>query len=126
MSDSSRPQGPGAECPDGTEAAEFFSDSERAELERACRSLLRQSGARVPRRVRPGRVPANLVGERQRRCAVPGAGRVQNEEVRTGRPVAKQEVPKGSDFHCNLRVETGGPLIEVVNNNASPTRMPSS
>lgn len=47
-----------------------------------------------------------------------GKNWIMYEEVRTGRPVAKQEVPKGSDFHCNLRFETNGPLIEVVNNNA--------
>jgi hypothetical protein len=37
---------------------------------------------------------------------------------RTGLEIARQSVPKGSDFHCNLRFEVAGVFIDVVNNNA--------
>ena len=40
------------------------------------------------------------------------------EELNTGRQIARQSVPKGSDFHCNLRFEEAGVFIDVVNNNA--------
>ena len=35
---------------------------------------------------------------------------------RTGKEVARQEVPKGSDFHCFLRFEEDGVFFEIVNN----------
>jgi hypothetical protein len=44
-------------------------------------------------------------------CGIP-------EKLNTGRPIARQAVPTGSDFHCNLRFEVGGVFIDVVNNNA--------
>ena len=40
------------------------------------------------------------------------------EELNTGRQLARQAVPKGSDFHCNLRFEDAGIFIDIVNNNA--------
>jgi len=40
------------------------------------------------------------------------------EELNTGRQIARQSVPQGSDFHCNLRFEEAGVFIDVVNNNA--------
>lgn len=40
------------------------------------------------------------------------------EELNTGRPLARQAVPKGSDFHCNLRFESTGVLVDIVNNNS--------
>jgi hypothetical protein len=40
------------------------------------------------------------------------------EELNTGRQVARQAVPKGSDFHCNLRFEPAGVFVDVVNNHA--------
>lgn len=40
------------------------------------------------------------------------------EELNTGRQIARQSVPKGSDFHCNLRFEEPGIFIDVVNNHA--------
>jgi hypothetical protein len=40
------------------------------------------------------------------------------EELNTGHQIARQAVPTGSDFHCNLRFEAGGVFIDVVNNNA--------
>jgi hypothetical protein len=38
------------------------------------------------------------------------------EEWKTGRRAILQSVPKGSDFHCNLRIEDSGVYIDVVNN----------
>jgi hypothetical protein len=40
------------------------------------------------------------------------------EELNTGRQLARQAAPKGSDFHCNLRFEDTGVFIDIVNNNA--------
>jgi len=39
------------------------------------------------------------------------------EDTVTGHQIARQEVPYGSDFHCNLRFEKTGIIIDVVNNN---------
>jgi hypothetical protein len=39
------------------------------------------------------------------------------EESETGRSIARQSVPKGSDFHCNVRIEDSGIFFDVVNNN---------
>jgi hypothetical protein len=39
-------------------------------------------------------------------------------EIVTGRSVARQSAPKGSDFHCNLRFEDEGIFLDIVNNNA--------
>ncbi|MCW2635529.1 MAG: hypothetical protein JWQ99_1896 [Blastococcus sp.] len=35
----------------------------------------------------------------------------------TGRTIARQAAPKGSDFHCTMRVEADGVFIDIVNNN---------
>lgn len=43
---------------------------------------------------------------------------IMYEELGTGRVLAKQKAPKGSDFHCNLRFEEEGAYIDIVNNNA--------
>ena len=40
------------------------------------------------------------------------------EEISTGRKLARQSVPKSSDFHCHLRFEAGSVFIDIVNNNA--------
>jgi len=40
------------------------------------------------------------------------------EELNKGRQLARQSVPTRSDFHCNLRFETEGVFLDVVNNNA--------
>lgn len=40
------------------------------------------------------------------------------QEMDNGHRIARQAVPKGSDFHCNLRFEPEGIFIDVVNNNA--------
>lgn len=40
------------------------------------------------------------------------------EELNTGRQLARQAVPNGSDFHCTMRFESTGLFIDVVNNNA--------
>ena len=47
-----------------------------------------------------------------------GSNWIVYEELNTGRQVARQAVPKGSDFHCNLRFEPTGVFFDVVNNNA--------
>lgn len=47
-----------------------------------------------------------------------GKNWIMYDEERTGRQVARQAAPKGSDFHCNLRFEPGGPVIDIINNNA--------
>jgi hypothetical protein len=39
-------------------------------------------------------------------------------DIATGRPIARQSAPKGSDFHCNLRFEDEGIFLDIVNNNA--------
>lgn len=39
------------------------------------------------------------------------------EQLNTGRQIARQAVPTGSDFHCNMRFEPDGVFIDVVNNN---------
>jgi hypothetical protein len=39
-------------------------------------------------------------------------------EIGTGRSVARQSAPKGSDFHCSLRFEDEGIFLDIVNNNA--------
>lgn len=38
------------------------------------------------------------------------------EEDGRGRELARQTVPKGSNFHCNLRFEDSGVFIDIVNN----------
>ena len=43
---------------------------------------------------------------------------IMYEEMRTGRQLARQAAPKGSDFHCNFRIENDGVFIDIVNNNA--------
>jgi hypothetical protein len=40
------------------------------------------------------------------------------EDSGTGRGIGRQSVPKGSDFHCNLRIEDNGVFFDVVNNHA--------
>ena len=40
------------------------------------------------------------------------------EDPETGRTIARQEAPKGQDFHCNMRFENGGVCIDIVNNNS--------
>lgn len=40
------------------------------------------------------------------------------EEAATGKKRLRQEVPKGSDFHCYLIFEEEGFRVDVVNNNA--------
>ncbi len=47
-----------------------------------------------------------------------GRNWVVYEELNTGRQLARQAVPTGSDFHCNLRFEADGVFLDVVNNNA--------
>lgn len=37
-------------------------------------------------------------------------------EASTGREIARQAAPKGSDFHCTMRFENEGPVIDIVNN----------
>ena len=49
---------------------------------------------------------------------VDGGNWIVYEELHTGRQVARQAVPKGSDFHCTMRFEPGGVFMDVVNNNA--------
>lgn len=39
------------------------------------------------------------------------------EQLNTGRQIARQAAPKGSDFHCNLRYEDAGVFIDIINNN---------
>ncbi len=43
---------------------------------------------------------------------------IRYEQVGTGREIARQAAPKGSDFHCTMRFENDGPYIDIVNNNA--------
>ncbi|MFZ0547596.1 MAG: hypothetical protein WAM60_19270 [Candidatus Promineifilaceae bacterium] len=47
-----------------------------------------------------------------------GKNWIKYEGVNTGRPIARQSAPKGSDFHCNMRFENDGVFIDIVNNNA--------
>ncbi len=49
---------------------------------------------------------------------IEGQNWIVYEELNTGRQIARQAVPTGSDFHCNLRFEADGIFIDVVNNNA--------
>ncbi len=40
------------------------------------------------------------------------------QDAKTGRQVARQSAPFGSDFHCLMRFEENGVWIDIVNNNA--------
>jgi hypothetical protein len=47
-----------------------------------------------------------------------GGNWVVYEELGTGRQLARQAAPQGSDFHCSLRFEDTGVYIDIINNNA--------
>jgi hypothetical protein len=47
-----------------------------------------------------------------------GGNWIVYEEIGTGRQLARQAAPQGSDFHCNLRFEEAGVYIDIINNNA--------
>jgi hypothetical protein len=46
-----------------------------------------------------------------------GKNWIMYQDGATGRTVARQAAPKGSDFHCTMRVESDGVFIDIVNNN---------
>jgi hypothetical protein len=47
-----------------------------------------------------------------------GGNWIVYEEIGTGRQLARQAAPQGSDFHGNLRFEETGGSIDIINNNA--------
>ena len=48
---------------------------------------------------------------------IEGKNWIVYEDVNTGRQIARQSAPKGSDFHCNMRFEENGVFIDIINNN---------
>jgi hypothetical protein len=47
-----------------------------------------------------------------------GKNWIKYQDLKGGHQLARQAAPKGSDFHCNLRLEDAGIVIDIVNNNA--------